>query len=470
MKTRNTLALGIALLSLAALITGCSVGKSYDVVVVGSGEAGLSAAIEAAGAGAKVAVIEKMPMVGGSTLLSGGIVYGTGSAIQQKLGIKDSVDDLVKYWSERAEGANDPAALRFVAERSGATIDWLSSLGVQFNDPVPAGLSPVPRGHTDPKGGADIVAILKKTADAKKVDFFMETTVTKLISSNGAVTGLVAKGKDGKDVTFTAKAVVLATGGFDRNQELMAKYAPDYAGVGSFSGVGNTGDGLTMALAVGAATSGHGGTIGFRGVPGEQAWTTDISFLVWLPTLFVNKEGKRFVNESADYPVFHQELNKQTDKISYEIFDSVGFQPAIDKAIAKGVAFSADTLPALATAAGIDPKAFTATVAAYNKMIAKGKDSEFGKTLSGMKPIAKSKFYAVKVQAYTIGTMTGLKIDLDTHVLNAKGEAIKGLFAAGEVANGDFFNQVYPASGTSLQMSTTFGRVAGQQAAALSKK
>jgi flavocytochrome c len=470
MITKKLVALGIALAAAAALFTGCSVGKAYDVVVIGSGAAGLSAAIEAASAGAKVALLEKQAIVGGSTLIAGGYVYGTGTAAQQKLGIKDSPEDLAKYWSDRAEGQADPAMLKFVAEKSGATIDWLVGLGARFGDPIPTGTSPVRRGFLSPEGGPGIVNPLKKEAEAKGVTFFMETPATKLLTSKGAVTGVSAKGKDGKTITFNAKSVVIATGGFDRSKELFTKYAPAYDGAFTYVSAGNTGDGLVMGQKVGAATSGKGGIIGFRGVPGEATLESPIGGLMWMPFLYVNKEGKRFVNETADYPVFHQALNKQTDKTSFLIFDATTYAPALDKGIEKNVAWVADTLPALAAAAGIDEAGLVATVAEYNAMIKKGKDTQFGKSLKGMKPIAKPKFYALSVAAASLGTMTGLKIDLDAHVLNAKGEIIPGLFAAGEVANGDFFNQEYPASGTSIQMCLTFGRVAGANAAAGLKK
>ncbi|HEY9595671.1 MAG TPA: FAD-dependent oxidoreductase [Spirochaetia bacterium] len=469
MSLRKLLTLGIVLLSVGALFIGCSAGKSYDVVVVGAGGAGLSAAIEAADAGAKVAVLEKLPMVGGSTVVSGGYVYGTGSAAMQKLGIKDSVEDLVKYWSDRAEGKADTAKLQYVAEKSGATIDWLVGLGVQFKDPSPAGTSPVRRAHQTPDGGAGLVKPLKAAADAKKVEFFMETSATKLLVKSGKVVGVVAKGKDGKEITFNAKAVVLATGGFDRNDALMEKYAPDYKGTPTFVGAGNTGDALTMTAAVDAAVEGQGGIIGFRKVSGEAAYTTDIAGLMWMPYLSVNQEGKRFVNEASDYPVFHTALTKQTNRMSYLIFDGATYMPALDKAVEKGEAFVGDTVPALAAAAGIDANTFEATVAAYNKAVKSGKDAEFGKTMKGLKPVSKPKFYALKVEAASLGTMSGLKTDVDTHVLNTKGDVIPGLFAAGEVANGGFFNLEYPASGTSIQMSLTFGREAGQKAAELAK-
>jgi flavocytochrome c len=464
--------LGAAVVLAAAVFTGCSGNaKTFDVVVVGSGAAGLSAAIEASEAGAKVAVLEKLPMVGGSTLLSGGYVYGSGSSIQKAKGIKDSADALAAYWSERAEGVADPAQIKLVADKSGETIDWLVSLGVKFPTLVPTGTSPVARGHQTSDGGVGLVDPLKKYADSKNVAFFMETSATKLLTNGkGAVTGVAAKDKDGKAVAFHAKAVVLATGGFDRNPELEAKLTPDYQTPTTFVAVGNKGDGLLMAQAVGAATEGHGGVIGFRGVPGETTFSNDVSGLIWIPSLYVNKEGKRFVNEAMDYPLFHQALNKQTDKISFLIFDAATFQPALDKAVTSGAAFGADTIDALAAAAGIDPAGLASTVAEYNKLVAKGKDTQFGKNLKGLPPVAKPKFYALKVAAATLGTMTGLKIDLDTHVIDTKGQPIPGLFAAGEIANGGFFNQVYPASGTSIQMSFTFGRIAGKTAALAAKK
>ena len=468
MKTRIVFA-AAGLIAMAGFFMGCAPAKSYDVVVVGSGAAGLAAAIEAADAGASVALLEKMPMAGGSTLLSGGIVYATGSSAQKTLGIKDSVEDLVKYWSDRAEGKNDPAKLRFVAERSGATVDWLVSLGVKLGEPYPTGISPVRRGHATSDGGNGIVKPLLAAAEAKKVAFYMETKATKLVLKKGRVIGVLAQDKAGKKFSLNAKTVVLATGGFDRNKALMAEYAAEGTADITYVGIGSTGDGLTMAKALDAAVVGEGGVIGLRAVPGEASFTTDIGLLVWQPLLYVNKEGKRFVNESIDYPILHAELNKQTEKTSFLIFDAQTYNEAVGKAVAKGSAFEADSLDALSAAAGIEPVAFAATVAAYNKAIAKGVDAEFGKALKGQKPVSKAKFYALRVDAATIGTMVGLKTDLDSRVLSTKDKPIPGLYAAGEVANGDFFYKLYPASGTSIQMSLTFGRVAGQQAAAEAK-
>ncbi len=458
--------LALAGLVATTALTGCAKTEKYDVVVVGGGAAGLSAAIEAADAGAKVALLEKMPMVGGSTVLSGGIVYSTGSSILKGAGIDDSVDALVAYWSGRAEGAADEAKLRFVAERSGANVDWLVGLGVKFGLPFPTGTSPVPRAVSTSDGGVGIIRPLKAAAEAKGVAFFLETPVTSLVSKKGAVTGVKAKNRDGKTVTFASKAVILATGGFDRNKALMDKYAGTQVADITFVGSGNTGDAITMTEALGAQVVGSGGVIGLRAVPGEPTFETPVCMLIWYPNLYVNREGKRFVNEGSDYPIFHAALNEQTDKASFQIWDQATFNENLGKAVEKGQAFKADSLEELAAAAGIDADAFVATVASYNAAIASGTDAEFGKNLAGQLPVAAAPFYALKVNAATIGTMVGLKTDLSCRVLRAGDEPIPGLYAAGEVANGDFFKTEYPASGTSIQMSVTFGRAAGAAAAA----
>lgn len=439
--------------------------KTFDVVVVGAGAAGLAAAIEAKAAGASVALLEKQSMAGGSTILSGGIVYGTGSKIHQKAGVKDSVDDLVDYWSERAQGKNDKEFLQFVAENSGGTIDWLVEQGVQLGEPYPTGTSPIARGVSTPNRGAGIIQPLEAKAKSSGVELFLDTPATDLIQTDGKITGVKAKTKTGQELQFNAKAVVLTTGGFDHNPALIKEYASRAEGDFSFASAGNTGDGLTMAKKAGADVIGNGSVIGFRRVIGEPAYVTEICLLMWMPYLYVNKDGKRFVNETIDYPIFYEALIQQPDQISYLIFDGNTYVETLDKAVEKGSAFKADTLEDLAKAAGIDPAGLKTTVEAYNKMLASGEDKEFGKVVKDMKPIDKPAYYALKVEPTILGTMSGIRTNLDCQVLTADGKPIPGLYAAGEVANGSFYNLEYPASGTSIQMSLTFGRVAGMIAA-----
>lgn len=468
----------ILIMLLASSLTACAPATpveeikevTFDVAVIGGGAAGLAAAIEAGKAGATVVLLEKLPMLGGSTLLSAGIMYGTGFTIQKEAGIEDSVEALVAYWMERAENKAREDHLRFVAERSGQTIDWLASIGVVFGEPFPSGSSPVPRAVSAQGGGNGLIEPLKKEAGLHGVEILLQTTAESLITDdNNRVIGLMAKDSQGKALKINANAVVIATGGFDRNADLVRTHAPIMEGNPSFSGVGNTGDGLNMALAIGADVSGHGGVIGFRAVYGETSYTTPVSSLMWMPWLKVNLDGQRFVNESIDYMLLYEELVKQRDGITYLIFDQNTFLPALDEAVTKGAAFAADTLEELATLAGIDKVSLVATVENYNAMINAGKDTEFGKDLTGHQPINAPKFYAVKIIPAVLGTLSGIKVDLDARVLDKQGNPIVGLFAAGEVANGDLYYRVYPGSGASISMTFVFGRVAGINAAALPK-
>ena len=179
-------ALTVLTLCMAVLVAGCtpqtppvdSATIETDVVVIGGGAAGLAAAIEAAEAGAQVILLEKLPILGGSTLLSGGIVYGAATPGQERIGVSDSAEDLVQYWLERAEGDADEDLLRLVAENSGETIAWLEELGVEFADPVPAGTSPVPRGHTTTadRGGGLIRPLEKVVGENDKIEVLRRTT------------------------------------------------------------------------------------------------------------------------------------------------------------------------------------------------------------------------------------------------------------------------------------------------------
>jgi len=341
---------------------------------------------------------------------------------------------------------------------------------VEFGEPAPMGTSPVPRGVTSPDRGAGLINPLKEQAESAGVKIITETRATELITDDSnQVTGVKATNSDDEEVVYNAGAVVIASGGFDWNEDLRSEYAERAEGHTSFAAVGNEGDGLIMARDLGAEVISNGGVIGFRGVEGETSYTTDVCGLMWMPYAYVNLSGERFINETSDYTIFYEELIKQEDQVSYMIFDGNTYVEALDKAVEKGSAYKSDSLEDLAEQAGIDPEGLTATIENYNTMIENGEDTEFGKDLTGHAKVDTPDYYAVKVVPTILGTMSGLSTDLDTQVLDENGEAIAGLYAAGEVANGMFFNKVYPASGTSIQMSTTLGRVAGQNAAGFAK-
>ena len=475
-RKKSVLAL-VLVVVLAMLMAACTPAKKEaepagetreaDVIVVGAGAAGLAAAIEAAEAGAEVVLLEKLPAVGGSTLVSGGIVYGAETPGQERLGVEDSAEDLAQYWIERAEGDVDEALIRFVAERAGETIAWLESMGVEFQDPVPAGTSPVPRGHTTKEGrGAGLIRPLEAKAKELGVEILTETTATKLLTDDNAVVGVEAETKDGKTVQFRGKAVVLATGGYDRDEDLRVEYAPVAEGHISYTSRGNTGDGLRMAREVGAEIISKNGVIGFRGVAENIPYTDPVGGLIFVPGLYVDSAGQRFVNEAIDYPIFYDAMIANGDENFYLIFDANSVPEALQEGVDDEVAFAGETLAELAEAAGIDPDGLEETVDKYNQMAEAGEDTEFGKPAELLTPVKEGPFYALRVKPAILGTFGGPKINVKTEVIGTDGQPIPGLYAAGEVANGQFFKTTYPASGTSIQMCFTLGRVAGREAAA----
>lgn len=477
MMRRKFLVFTLALVLILSTVTGChlmsgsdKVSTTYDVIVVGAGAAGLAAAIEASESGAKVALLEKMPVVGGSALFSDGLIYATESDIQANYSINDSSETLVNFWIDKAEGQVDIPFLQLVSGHSADTISWLESLGVAFDKPIATGASPVLRAHPPTGKGAGLIDTLQAYAKKKKVTILTNTSATEiLVDDANAITGIKALDSSGKEVTYNAPAVVLTTGGLDFNPELMTTYHADAQSLLSFANKGNTGDGLNMALALNAGTVSKDAEIGYTIVSGETEYNSEINNFITKPLLLVNLKGERFVNEAGTHSLVYEDLVKQDQQVAYLIFDQNDYAPVVDTALDSSSVVSADSIEALAGLIGIDPSSLSATVEYYNDMIDYGQDTQFGKTILGISTVATPKFYAIKVVPAIMGTLTGVKTDLQAQVLDADGSVIAGLYAAGEVASGDFYNKVYPADGTSLQVSLTMGRIAGKEAATFSK-
>ena len=436
---------------------------TYDVVVIGGGAAGIAAASNAKDAGASVLLLEKQAALGGNTIISGGIIYATGTQAQKDAGVEDSVEALVDYWYGRAEGNADKAMLTMVAEKSNSTIEWLLEGGVTLGNLGPTGLSPVPRALYTTGGGTGFILPMTKVIQDKGVDIRTSTPAVALITNEaGAVVGVEAVAADGHKVTVNAKSVVICTGGFDGSREMMRKYAPQNVNDFFFAAAGNTGDGINMAMEVGADTVFKGGVIGLRGIV-PTSFADGTNGLVWMPYLMVNENGERFINEGTDYPIVHSALEKNNR--TYLVGGASQLPVAmVQGLIDEGYAFSADTIEELAAKTFMPVDAFVATVARSNELAGQ-EDADFGKAAAAMTGVGEGPYVAVVVTPATIGTMGGIKVDLDMHVLDVNGQPIPGLYAAGATANGDFFYQEYPASGTSIMMCFTCGRIAGTNAA-----
>ncbi len=446
------------------------------IIVVGAGAAGLAASIEAAKAGSTVLLLEKLPMAGGSMLCSGGTIYAAESPVQQREGVVDSAGALADFWLEEAQEMVDTDLVHLVAQHSGETIGWLEGLGAKFTLAAPLDADPFRRSHQLVGGrGAELVKILEGAAKDAGVEILLETRAQRLLTdAGGTVVGLEAVDKEGKTITYSAQAVVLATGGFDRNEELLAQYSPSALEIPiNFGRVGNVGDGLIMAREVGADIVAVDGALGCRGVEKDMPYTHPLGALGLTPSLCVNSRGERFVCEDVDCSCFYRAMQEDGDSTFYTIFSAASYDPALEEALEKGLAYRGNTLGDLAAAAGIDKDGLEETVANYNRYVAQGQDAQFARDISSslptrdissLLPIDDAPFYALRILPATRGTIGGPRINHQGQVIDTEGELIPGLYAAGEVANGQFFPGSCPATGTSLQYCLTLGRIAGKAA------
>ncbi len=449
-----------------------------DVVVIGSGAAGLTAAIEAAQGGANVVVLEKMARNGGATRTSSGMIVAGGTTLQEEAGIEDSVENLKDYWIERGEDNVDVEFVNFVADNINASLEDFMSWGVSYSSELilQSGTATVNRAHMPAGAGAELCDRLVDQLDGLGVDILTETDVTALVKNeDGAIVGVEADTENGT-LSVSAKSVIVATGGFGWNPDLIDEYAPNASGAWSMSSPGNTGDGLVMAMEVGADTVFKGGFIGWKVCTPVYDHTTAIGAPVYgAANLIVNTDGDRFCNEALDYPFVYNAMQEDGSDYFYWIFESAGETKDLvnnvsdtvanlELGVEAGVVFKADTIEELAEVSGLTNLA--ASVEAYNGAVEAGEDTEFGRDTATMTALDEGPFYAIVSQRATLGTFGGLNTNVTGEVVNADEEAIPGLYAAGEVANGEFFPVIYPASGSSISMCVTLGKEAGKNAAA----
>lgn len=466
-----------ALTPKAVETAGEAVELTADVVVAGGGLAGLSAAVKAAEDGASVILVEKMSMLGGSSALSGGGIGATDTAVQKEAGIADTDASWKQLWEERQ--ATSPEQGMYpdwnlvdqLIAKSSDTIDWLLSLGYQFRKPEGFGVDPVERLHFPaPEGnGSVLTGFLGTKAEELGVQILLETAAKELIVENGAVVGLKAESKDGP-VTLHATSVVLATGGFGRSEELTERFTPEVADYVQYSvsGAGNTGDGIVMAEAAGAALYEDPWMIGL----GLATPVQEMAGLYWYGTYaLVNQDGERFTNEADHYAIVYNNAAYKAPGGSYMLFDSseafAPFVAAADPKVDNAIAFKADSIEALASAIGVEAAKLTATVDTYNA-VSEGGEDVLGKAAQMCVPLKTGPFYAVKYFPCNMGTFGGVKTNEAMEVLTADGTAIKGLYAAGEMANRPYYSQVYM-SGSALQVAASTGITAGTSAAAAAK-
>ncbi|MCC0040471.1 MAG: FAD-dependent oxidoreductase [Brucellaceae bacterium] len=448
------------------------IDPAADVIVVGSGAAGLSAAVEAADAGASVLVVESEAETGGSTRLSGAYVALCETPLQPGTRTEFLHDLLDSHHHDCDEDLS-----RLYANEASATWKRLDKLGIRFVRTFQFAHMSKPWAHElsgrTMTGGAEIVTLLEAAARDRGVAFTTSTRAQRLIHEDSRVRGVVAE-SGGTRSSLYAKAVVLATGGFTRNAALTRNFGrPGADAILPLTGKGSRGDGLLMGMALGAGTTYM--TAGVAPTAPTDPATGKGVMVLYSGAIAVNREGKRFCRESDLYIDTCWAALAQPGADFVQIYDhrmrDAYAQTMMGKVLTGFDEISARSMTELGAKIaplGFDATETTATVDAYNQAVRAGRTPAFGRTnLVGeagqLAPIAEPPFYAVHCRAGTTHFNGGLAVDTDMAVQDVFGEPIPGLYAAGEVTGG--FHGTGYMSGTFVGMALIFGRIAGLRAA-----
>ena len=485
-----------------------------DVVVVGAGGAGMTAAITAAGEGKSVVILESQSMVGGNSVrATGGMnagktVYQDENEFGESAGVEktlktaaekyadnETITALAKTVSEQwaayqanptgyfdsvelmeldtmigGKGINDPELVETLCENSADAIDWLDEHGITLHNVSSFGGASVKRIHrpVNAEGktvsvGSYMIPLLEENCEKAGVKMMLDTTATEILTdANGAAVGVKATGASGETVTVNAKAVVLTTGGFGANLDMVVKYKPELKGFMTTNAAGIQGQGIEMAQAIGAATvdmdqiqihptvEANTAALITEGLRGDGA-------------VLINAEGKRFIDEVGTRDVVSAAEIAQTGSYSWLVVDQamVDASSVIQGYIKKGYTVTGETYEELGKAMGVDEAAFAETMKTWNGYVEAKNDPDFGRT-SFANPLDTAPYYAIKVTAGVHHTMGGLTINTNTEVLKEDGTVIPGLFAAGEVTGG--VHGANRLGGNAVADFTVFGRIAGKAA------
>ena len=410
-----------------------------DIVIIGAGGAGMTAAINATQAGKDVILVEMMPYAGGNTTKATGGMNAAETHYQKEQGIEDSVEQFVEDTMKGGHDINDRDLVTIMAENSAAGIDWLDSIGAPLPKISFSGGATNQRIHAPEDGsgvGAYLVTALLKKMDELGIKVMYNTKATDLLSLEGTVNGILAESDDAY-YTIHSKAVILATGGFGNNQEMIVRYREDLEGTVTTSAPGIMGDGIVMAQAVGADL------VDIDQIQLHPTVEQKTSMLITESVrgdgaILVNQDGKRFTDELLTRDKVSAAELAQPGSYAYIIFDQKlreGLK-ATEKYISTGITVQGDTIEDLAAQIDVDPATLAETLANWNKCVADKNDAEFGRTTGMDNDLSTAPYYAIKIAPGIHHTMGGVHIDTGAHVIDLNGKVIPGLFAAGEVVGG----------------------------------
>ncbi|MCR5230407.1 MAG: flavocytochrome c [Solobacterium sp.] len=495
--------------------------RDVDVVVIGAGGAGLIAAITAHDAGKSVVILESTGMTGGNSVRSTGgmnaadTVYQDENEFKEGAGVEKTLEkaeafsgtnaDIVKELAATVKeqwdayqaapegyfdsvelfeldtmlggtGLNDFELVKTLAENSADAIDWLEENGAVLHNVAAFGGASVKRIHrpVDAEGkiisvGAYVLPILEKDVNDRNIEILFSTTAEKILTDGGKAVGVEAKGAQGEKVVVNAKAVVIASGGFGANNDMIKKLNPALDGYITTNAPGILGQGITMAEELGAATvdmeqiqlhpTVHVADDGSANLITEGLRADG--------AILVNQEGKRFYDEVSTRDKVSNAENEQTGGYAWLIVDQKMYDASnvIKGYVNKGWTVTGGSPEELAALMNIDPAVLAETISTWNSYVEKGEDPDFGRT-SFANPLEDT-LYALTVQPGVHHTMGGLKINPAAEVIDTSGNVIPGLFAAGEVTGGVHGSNRL--GGNAVADFAVFGRIAGQSAADYAK-
>lgn len=487
-----------------------------DIVIIGAGGAGMTAALTAAEKGANVIILESQAAVGGNSVRATGGMnaadtpaqdeneFGESAGVEKTLKtarttyadnvtITKLAEEVEKQWADYqanpvgyfdsdelmeldtmigGKGINNPELVEELADESADGVEWLKKYGINLTSVGSFGGASVKRIHrpVNAEGktiavGSYMIPLLEKACEENdKISIQLETTATTILTDeNGKAVGVKAVGATGNEVTVNAKAVILATGGFGANLDMVAELVPALKGFMTTNAAGAQGQGIKMAQALGAAT------VDMDQIQIHPTVQFDTAALITEGlrgdgAVLINADGKRFIDEVGTRDVVSAAEIAQPGSYSYLVVD----QAMLDKSsviagyVKRGFVFQGNTYEELAEALGVDAATFAETMNTWNTYVEAKNDPDFGRT-SFAQPLNTAPYYAIKVTAGVHHTMGGLVINTDTEVLKADGTAIAGLYAAGEVTGG--VHGANRLGGNAVADFVVFGRIAGEEAA-----
>ena len=440
--------------------------KAYDVVVVGSGGAGLAAAIQAHDLGVSVVVVEKMSVIGGNTNKASAGMNAAETKFQKLKGIVDSKDLFYNETMTGGKNKNNPELLRYFVENAPDAIDWLDNNGIELSGITTTGGMSVDRTHRPASGaavGGYLISGLVKNINRRGIEVMLDSNVTEIITENHKVVGVKVTEEDGSIQTIKAKAVIIATGGFSANREMVEKYRPDLKGFVTTNHKGATGSGIMILEKLGA------GTVDMKEIQIHPTVEQTTSYLISESirgggAILVSQIGKRFVNELDTRDKVSAEIIKLPEHYSYILFDQQvrDENKAVEEYVSHDLVVQADSINELAQKLSIDANTLSNTIERYNQFVNTKQDEDYGRTTGMRHPINKAPYYAIKIAPGVHHTMGGVTINTHTQVLDTAKNVIQGVFAAGEVVGG--VHGANRIGGNAVADIIIFGMQAGRQA------